>query len=208
MSASMAPATSSCRTTLRTYLLAGTQHVSGSFPPPTGRTALASGLDARALLGQELINPTPQITVMRALLRALRAWASDAVAPPPSQYPRIADGTLARSQDIRFPALPHVADPRRIVGPARRIDGKIVPLPHLVPQVDADGNDLAGIRDPDVAVPLATTTGWNFRSSSAGNPGDIFQTLGSYIPFPRTRAVRVVERRSEALAGGALSWCG
>jgi hypothetical protein len=65
-----------------------------------------------------------------------------------------------------------------------------VPLPHLVPQVDADGNDLAGIRDPEVAVPLATTTGWNFRSPGIGNPGDIFQTLGSYIPFPPTRAIR------------------
>lgn len=59
-----------------------------------------------------------------------------------------------------------------------------------MPQVDADGNDVAGIRDPEVAVPLATTTGWNFRDASAGNPGDIFQTLGSYIPFPPTRTVR------------------
>jgi hypothetical protein len=175
---------------VRMYVLAGAQHGSGPFPPSTNLTPRASALDARALLGQELSNPTPQITVLRALLRALHAWASDAVAPPPSRYPRLVDGTLVRIQDVRFPALPHVADPRRIVGPARRVDGKIVPLPHLVPQVDADGNDLAGIRDPEVAVPLATTTGWNFRNASAGNPGDVFQLLGSYIPFPRTRAVR------------------
>lgn len=32
-------------------------------------------------------------------------------------------------------------------------------LPLLVPQVDADGNDLAGIRMPDVSVPLGTCTG-------------------------------------------------
>ncbi len=160
---------------IRMYLRAGAQHITGAFPPPSGPSARASSLDARALLGQELSNPTPQITVMRALLRGLHAWASDAAAPPRSQYPRIADGTLARIQDVRFPALPHVADPRRIVGPARRIGGKVVPLPHLVPQVDADGNDLAGIRDPEVAVPLATTTGWNFRNASAGNPGDVFQ---------------------------------
>jgi hypothetical protein len=89
-----------------------------------------------------------------------------------------------------FPALPGVADPRRIVGPARRIGGKVLPLPHQVPQVDADGNDLAGIHDPEVAVPLATTTAWNFRRESVGNPGDIFQLLGSYIPFPRTRGER------------------
>ena len=66
----------------------------------------------------------------------------------------------------------------------------MVPLPHLVPQVDADGNDLGGIRDPDVAVPLATTTGWNFRDESVGNPGDIYQLLGSYVPFAATRARR------------------
>ena len=95
---------------------------------------------------------------------------------------------------MKFPALPGVADPRRIVGPARRIGGKVVPLPHLVPQVDADGNDLAGIHDPEVAVPLATTTAWNFRRESVGNPGDVVQLLGSYIPFPRTRAEREANR--------------
>ena len=42
-------------------------------------------------------------------------------------------------------------------------------LPFLVPQVDDDGNDIAGIHDPEAAVPLATTTGWNFRRE-AGRP--------------------------------------
>ena len=60
----------------------------------------------------------------------------------------------------------------------------------LVPQVDRDGNDLGGLRDPEVAVPLATTTGWNFRDPSVGNPEDIYQLLGSYIPLARTRAAR------------------
>ena len=127
---------------------------------------------------------------MRALLRAFHEWAANGSPPPPSRYPRIDDGTLVRIADVNFPALPGVADPRRIVGPARRMNGRLVPLPHLVPQVDADGNDVAGILDPEVAVPLATTTSWNFRRASVGNPGDIFQTLGSYIPFPRTRAER------------------
>lgn len=70
------------------------------------------------------------------------------------------------------------------------IGGTMTPLPHLVPQVDRDGNDLGGIRDPEVAVPLATTTGWNFRDPSLGNPGDIYQLLGSYVPFAPTRAAR------------------
>jgi hypothetical protein len=59
-----------------------------------------------------------------------------------------------------------------------------------VPQVDRDGNDLAGILDPEVAVPLATTTGWNFRDPSVGNPGEIYQLLGSYVPFAPTRTAR------------------
>ena len=70
------------------------------------------------------------------------------------------------------------------------VGGKLMPLPHLVPQVDRDGNELGGIRDPEVAVPLATTTGWNFRDPSVGNPGEIYQLLGSYIPFAPTRAAR------------------
>jgi hypothetical protein len=175
---------------VRIYLLAGTQHTVGSFPPPRTVPAGAPAFAARNVAGQELGNPTPQDNVMRALLQALHRWVADGTVPPPSRYPRVDDGTLVRIQDVRFPALRGVADPRRIVGPARKIDGKVVPLPHLVIQVDLDGNDVAGIRDPEVAVPLATTTGWNFRREGVGNPADIFQLLGSYIPFPRTRAER------------------
>ena len=175
---------------VRIYLLAGTQHLVGPFPPPSSLPPGTTGLEARNSLGQELSNPTPQINVMRALLRALRQWVAADIPPPPSRYPRLSDGTLVRIQDVKFPTLPGVADPRRIVGPGRRTGGKVIPLPHLVPQVDADGNDLAGIRDPEVAVPLATTTGWNFRRESVGNPRDIYQTLGSYLPFSKTRAAR------------------
>jgi hypothetical protein len=138
-----------------------------------------------------LNNPTPQVNVLRALLRAWHEWASADVPPPPSQYPRLSDGTLVAIEQIKFPSLTGVPDPRRIVGPARVMSGKLVPLPHLVPQVDRDGNDIAGIRDPEVAAPLATTTGWNFRDPSVGNPGDIYQLLGSYIPFATTEAARI-----------------
>jgi hypothetical protein len=140
--------------------------------------------------GQQLNNPTPHNNVMRALLRAWHEWAAAGTPPPPSRYPRLSDRTLVRIDAVRFPALHGVADPRRIVGPARLVSGTVVPLPHLVPQVDGDGNDLAGIRDPEVAVPLATTTGWNFRDPSVGNPQDIYQLLGSYIPFSSTKAAR------------------
>ena len=61
-------------------------------------------------------------------------------------------------------------------------------LPFLVPQVDGDGNELAGVRDSELAVPLATFTGWHFRADRIGNPEDIYEILGSYIAFPPTRA--------------------
>jgi Alpha/beta hydrolase domain len=161
----------------RIYFLTGTQHVQAVFPPTPGR-------------GQQLPNPVPQREVMRALLRGLHEWVSKGVRPPESRYPKLADGTLTPVQSIKFPSIPGVGDPRTIVGPALVTKNEIEPLPFLVPQVDADGNELAGIRVPDVAVPLATNTGWNFRSPSVGNPGDIVMLLGSWVPFPTTSAER------------------
>jgi len=63
-------------------------------------------------------------------------------------------------------------------------------MPLLVPQVDEDGNERSGIRLPDVAVPLATYTGWNFRKPEIGAPNELVSLLGSSIPFPATRAAR------------------
>ena len=85
------------------------------------------------------------------------------------------DPTLAR---VANPLVPHGGGTR------------IVPLPLLVPQVDEDGNERSGIRLPDVAVPLATYTGWNFRNPAIGAPGELVSLLGSSIPFPATRAAR------------------
>ena len=160
---------------VRIYLLAGTQHGEAAFPPTPGT-------------GQALGNPTPQGDVMRALLRALHQWVSTGVAPPDSRHPTLRDNTLVRATDVLFPTIPGVRDPRSIEGPAEMVKGRVVALPFLVPRVDADGNEVAGIRTPDVAVPLATTTGWNFRAERVGNPTTIYPLLGSYVPFPKTRA--------------------
>ncbi len=59
-----------------------------------------------------------------------------------------------------------------------------------MPQIDADGNELSGIRLPNVAVPLATYTGWNFRSPAIGQPGELLPLTGSFIPFPVTKAAQ------------------
>ena len=59
-----------------------------------------------------------------------------------------------------------------------------------VPAVDEAGNDRAGIRLPEIAVPLATHTGWNYRRASIGAPDRLASEIGSYLPLPRTRADR------------------
>jgi len=162
---------------VRIYLLSSTQHSEAPFPPVRVR-------------GQQLRNTVPQREIMRALLRGLDGWARQGAAPPESRYPRLADGTLTPIASVKFPAIPGVANPRIIPGPGQIRGGKVEMLPYLVPQVDADGNDVAGIRAPDVSVPVATNTGWNFRSESIGGTREIVNLLGSYIPFPRTRADR------------------
>jgi hypothetical protein len=162
---------------VRMYLLAGTQHSEAAMPPTAGG-------------GQELGNPMPQRNVMRALLRAMHRWVTTDARPPDSRIPRLSDRTLVKAANVRFPALPGVSNPRTIEGPGLVVDGRNTMLPFLVPQVDADGNDLAGIRVPEQAVPLATTTGWNFRSERIGNPSTILALTGSYIPFAKTRAER------------------
>ncbi len=170
---------------VRIYLLAGTQHGEGAFPPVVTN-------------GEQPNNPTPQAGVMRALLHALRRWVTENAPPPPSQYPRLADGTLVPVQSLVFPKIAGVRDPRTIEGP-RRSPGAA--LPFLVPQVDDDGNERAGIRVPDLAVPLATVTGWNFRAARVGNPSALYWLLGSYVPFSRTpedRKLTLDPRRSVA----------
>ena len=166
---------------VRIYLLSGTQHGEAAFPPSSGT-------------GQALGNPTPQANVMRALLRAAHQWASAGVRPPDSRYPRLRGETLVPLSSLQFPTLPGLGDPRVIEGPGEMIESRFSALPFLVPQVDADGNELAGIRVPEVTVPLATTTGWNFRAERIGNPTTIVALAGSYLPFARTKAERDTRR--------------
>ena len=161
----------------RIYFLSDTQHGESAFPPKLTR-------------GQQLENPVPQREIMRALLRGLDGWVRRGTAPPDSRYPKLADGTLTPVASVKFPAIPGVSDPRTIPGPGVTKDSRVTMLPYLVPQVDADGNDLAGIHAPDVSVPVATSTGWNFRSESVGGSNDIYSLMGSYIPFAATKAER------------------
>ena len=171
---------------VRFYLLAGTQHGPGPFPPPPD-----SGNR------QEMGNPTDYWWNMRALLTALDDWVVDGVEPPASRHPRFADGNLVAPRDLGFPAIPGVRSPEDRTGGTRvrnpwlaGVDDAGVALPMLVPAVDADGNETSGIVHPEVAVPLATYTGWNFTHPDAGDPDTLVALAGSYVPFAPTKAER------------------
>ena len=172
---------------MRLYLLSGTPHNTGAFPPVVTS-------------GQLPANPFDSRLPLPALLVAMERWVRENAAPPPSRYPRLKDHTLARARDVAFPKLPGVASPDTayagVRGPNRLLakDGQGTPLPYLVPQVDRDGNPVGGLRLPDVAVPLATYTGWNFRNSAIGGTEQFFPLMGGYVPFARTKAEREQSR--------------
>jgi len=169
---------------VRAYFFAGNQHGPGAFPPAAGA-------------GQQKGNPTDYWWNMRALFVAMDKWVREGAAPPPSRIPRLSDNTLVKAADVAFPAIPGVQTPKTLTAGSRAGNpfvpggaGEGAPLPLLVPQVDADGNESSGIRLPEVAVPLATYTGWNFRSAATGGTGQLVPLLGSYIPLARTKAER------------------
>lgn len=174
---------------VRSYLLAGAQHGPGRFPPVAATTA------------QQRANPLDYWWAMRALLPALHRWVKDGVAPPPSALPTLREGTLVPASAVAFPELAGVASPRRAAGGMRarhallaEDKGAGARLPLLVPQVDADGNERAGVHLPDLAVPLATYTGWNFRREASGPPIDFVALAGAWIPFPATRAAQAAAK--------------
>jgi hypothetical protein len=144
---------------------------------------------------------------LRALLLALDYWATAGTKPPDSLYPRIDRGELVSAAEHRrrFPAIPglrHVGanlqPPRLDFGPRFWSEGIIdrqppafgEPYVTLVPNVDKDGNELGGIRLPDVSVPLGTYMGWNPRRPEFGAPDKLGRWAGSFLPFALTEAER------------------
>jgi hypothetical protein len=63
------------------------------------------------------------------------------------------------------------------------------PYPTMVPKTDSDGNDIAGVRLPDITVPTATYTGWALRATIPGDDG--CDASGQKIPFRATRNGRL-----------------
>jgi hypothetical protein len=141
----------------------------------------------------------------RALLTALDQWVSSGIEPPGSQIPKISDGTLVTLEAFKknFPGIPNLIMPgsfyhpyRLDMGPQWKTNGIADNVPPktgkpyvcLVPQVDKDGNEIAGIRLPEINVPLATFTGWSMRNPSFSN--SLRRNAGRIYPFPQTPAVK------------------
>jgi hypothetical protein len=166
----------------RAYLIAGTQHGGrpGVNPAP------GPCVNPR--------NPHSATPALRALFAALENWVARDIAPPPSRVPVIADGTAVVAESVAMPRVPGFAiapganpilpqvdwvDPPEISPPA--------PYTTFVSAVDTDGNEIAGIRLPQVAVPLGTYTGWNVYKAQ---PDELADRDGSFIAFARTKAER------------------
>jgi hypothetical protein len=169
---------------VRSYHFAGTQHGPATFPP--------SNEDALYLP-----NPNDYAWHLRGLLVALDRWISDGIEPPPSRFSKLGSGTLVEFDELSFPRIPGVDLLAEVSvayaldhGPELGSKGVITQeppklghaYPFLVPQVDAYGNEIDGLRSPELAVPLATYTGWLPTNPDSG--------VGMFIPFPKTDAER------------------
>jgi hypothetical protein len=169
---------------VRHYLIAGTQHGGRSGM----RAARGSGVHPR--------NPHDPTPALRALLVALDRWVTEGVEPPASRVPTLAAKTLVPPERLQFPEIPG-AQPPHAANRVEVLEDWVHPEPMsaraytpLVPRVDADGNEVAGIRLPAIAVPLATHTGWNLYKAPYPE-GEFCDREGSYLPLAKNKAERL-----------------
>jgi Alpha/beta hydrolase domain len=167
--------------TARAFMIAGTQHGGGPETDPSPGPCINPR------------NPHSASPALRVLLVALEQWVTTGVAPSPSRVPSIAQGTAVAAESVAMPKVPglalapganQIAAPVDWVDPPARLDNF---YGTRVCAVDADGNEVAGIRLPPIAVPLGTYTGWNVYKAQ---PGELADRDGSLIPFARTKSER------------------
>jgi hypothetical protein len=173
---------------VRTFLLAGTQH-GGKAGMPRDR--------GPCRYPRNWHDPMPAV---RALLVALDEWVVSGRAPPDSRVPRIDDGTLVPAERVAFPAIPGFVRPHAACDVAPLADWTDPTPPArtygaLVPQVDADGNELAGVRLPDIAVPMGTFAGWNLYAPPYPE-GELADRDGTFLAFAATEAERAGDPRA------------
>ncbi len=166
----------------RVYMIAGTQH---------GGRAGATTDPGPNINPRNPHNPMPAV---RALLVALDEWVVSGKEPPPSRIPTLAAGTLVEPDKTGFPAVPGAAVVKvtnQVAPPGDWVHPKPADKAYrtLVCKVDADGNEAAGVRLPDIAVPLATYSGWN-EYKPPYPAGELADRDGSCLPFAVDKAAR------------------
>ena len=185
---------------VRRYLFASTQHGPGAVPF-TDRSMFGSH-------GANRLNVVDYRPLFRAALENLRVWIADGIEPPESVFPRAKDTTAVPREVVMsaLAAIPGLALPRadRLPSLAPMDLGENAadgipelpatftgePYPSRVSAVDACGNELGGLRMPEVTVPVATHTGFNPRHADTGGDGQILEYLGSTVPLARNAATR------------------
>ena len=134
--------------------------------------------------------------------------------PPASQYPHLADGTLVppTKAAVGFPNIPGVSfkddfenplidydwgpnfnydDVSGVVSNVPPSIKRVIPL--LVPKVDADGNEIAGVASVLHQAPLGTYLGWNVIPSGFFK-GQMCAFTGAFIPFAKTKDERLAAK--------------
>ena len=172
---------------VRVYQFASVQHLVALWYPTTGDICQQPVNDANSF-----------VELQRALLVAMQRWISTGTPPPPSQHPRLGDGTLVPplpQPEQGFPDIPGVSY-TGVVNDLAVNDHTALPWRHtddrytvLVPKVDGDGNDLAGVRSVMTQVPIGTYTGWNLRRAGFMEGGGCYP-VGMFVPFAKTLADR------------------
>jgi hypothetical protein len=196
---------------VRRYYFPGTTHGGGSggfdpAPPPPAR-----GRAGTCVLPA---NPNPEFYAMEALLVAMKDWLQKGTPPPPSQYPRLIDGSLVppTKSAMGFPTIPGLAfkdsfenplldyewGPNFVYNDFSGVISKEPPaikqvVPLLVPKVNSDGNEIAGVPSVLHQAPLGTYLGWNITAEGFFK-GQFCAFTGGYIPFARTKAERIASQ--------------
>src|SRR6185503_15159867 len=181
---------------VRIYHYAGTEHGLGVWPPSQVQIAPADPTGA-VDKSQNLRGVVDYSALLRAGLVSLDRWVTEGVEPPPSRHPRLADRTAVPPDRLAptFARIPGSSYPKHHARP-RRLDWSTLPprpgraFGSLVSAVDADGNEVAGIVLPELAVPVATHTGWTLRHPDIGGAQQLLVFGGATLPFARTRAER------------------
>jgi alpha/beta hydrolase family protein len=155
-------------------------------------------------------NPAPSAPMRSALLQGFVAWVTTGAAMPPSRYPRIADATLVPNTKAAFPFPTIPGRPLPVQRPLldyylgasfnyQDASGALAAtpaiertLPQLIVKIDADGNEVPGIKSPLLAAPLGTYTGWNVTAAGPLK-GQSCGLVGGFIPFAKTKTERIAQ---------------